>query len=112
MPAPSAPDATIEGTLERVVFKGEDSGYTVARFTPSTGKVPVTVVGHLVEIQEGVPYTLHGVWVDDRKWGRQFKVSTFTQIVPKTALGIEKYLSSGMIPGIGVAYAKRIVTTF
>ncbi len=108
----SGSDVTIEGTLERVVFKGEDSGYTVARFTPSTGKVPVTVVGHLVEIQEGIPYTLHGTWVDDRKWGRQFKVSTFTQIVPKTALGIEKYLSSGMIPGIGVAYAKRIVSTF
>ena len=106
------PDVTLEGTLERVVFKGEDSGYTVARFTPSNGKVPVTVVGHLVEIQEGVPYTLHGVWVDDRKWGRQFKVSSFTQKVPKTALGIEKYLSSGMIPGIGPAYAKRIVATF
>lgn len=105
-------DVTLEGTLERVVFKGEDSGYTVARFTPTTGKVPVTVVGHLVEIQEGVPYTLHGVWVDDRKWGRQFKVSTFSQKVPKTALGIEKYLSSGMIPGIGPAYAKRIVATF
>ena len=106
------PDTTLEGTLERVVFKGEDSGYTVARFTPATGKVPITVVGHLVEIQEGVPYTLHGVWVDDRKWGRQFKVSSFSQKVPKTALGIEKYLSSGMIPGIGPAYAKRIVATF
>ncbi len=107
-----AADVTIEGTLERVVFKGEDSGYTVARFTPAAGKVPVTVVGHLVEIQEGVPYTLHGVWVDDKKWGRQFKVSSFSQKVPKTPYGIEKYLSSGMIPGIGPAYAKRIVATF
>ncbi|HEY4055370.1 MAG TPA: ATP-dependent RecD-like DNA helicase [Kofleriaceae bacterium] len=106
------PETTIEGTLERIVFKGNDTAFTVARFQPTQGKLPVTVVGQLVEVAEGSPLKLNGQWVDDKKWGRQFKIVSYSYNQPKTLYGIEQYLGSGMIPGIGHAYAKRIVATF
>ncbi|NVB78157.1 MAG: ATP-dependent RecD-like DNA helicase [Kofleriaceae bacterium] len=104
------PEVSIDGTLERVTFRG-DEYYTVARFTPDSGS-PITIVGKLVEITEGMPITIHGVWVDDKKWGRQFKVSFAHPRTPKTVLGIERFLGSGLIPGIGASLAKRIVEKF
>jgi exodeoxyribonuclease V alpha subunit len=103
-------EVTLDGTLERITFRG-DEYYTVARFVPDNGS-PVTIVGKLVEIGEGMPITVHGTWVDDRKWGRQFKVSFAHPRTPKTVLGIEKFLGSGLIHGIGPSIAKRIVEKF
>jgi exodeoxyribonuclease V alpha subunit len=96
--------------LERVTFRG-DEYYTVARFQPDSG-APITIVGKLVEINEGMPITVHGQWVEDKKYGRQFKVSFAHPRTPKTVLGIEKFLGSGLIHGVGPAIAKRIVEKF
>jgi len=104
------PEVSLDGTLERITFRG-DEYYTVARFTTDKGE-PMTIVGKLIEINEGMPITVHGQWVDDRKYGRQFKVSYAHPRTPKTVIGIERFLGSGLIPGVGPAFAKRIVEKF
>ena len=104
------PEVTLDGTLERITFRG-DEYYTVARFTPDNGE-PITIVGKLVEINEGMPITVVGQWVVDRKYGRQFRVSFAHPRTPKTVLGIERFLGSGLIHGIGPSIAKRIVEKF
>jgi exodeoxyribonuclease V alpha subunit len=104
------PEVTLDGTLARITFRNPDNGYTVARLTSREGEV--TVVGSLVGIEEGMPVRLSGEWVDDRKWGRQFKVATCVPDSPKTVVGIEKFLGSKLFPGIGPALAKRIVEKF
>jgi len=103
-------EQSLDGTLERVTFRG-DEYYTVARFQPESG-MPITIVGKLVEISEGMPITVHGQWVEDRKYGRQFKVSFAHPRTPKTVVGIERFLGSGLIHGVGAAIAKRIVEKF
>ncbi|HEY5947836.1 MAG TPA: ATP-dependent RecD-like DNA helicase [Kofleriaceae bacterium] len=104
------PEVTLDGTLERITFRG-DEYYTVARFTTDKGE-PITIVGKLVEINEGMPITVVGQWVVDKKYGRQFKVSFAHPRTPKTVIGIEKFLGSGLIHGIGPSIAKRIVEKF
>jgi exodeoxyribonuclease V alpha subunit len=104
------PEVTLDGTLERITFRNADNGYTVARVASRDGAV--TVVGNLVGVEEGMPVRLSGEWVDDKKWGRQFKVATCVPDSPKTVIGIEKFLGSKLFPGIGPALAKRIVEKF
>lgn len=104
------PEVTLDGTLERITFRGEDY-FTVARFLPDAGE-PITIVGKLVEINEGTPITVVGHWVIDRKYGRQLRVSFAHPRTPKTVIGIERFLGSGLIPGIGPSFAKRIVEKF
>jgi exodeoxyribonuclease V alpha subunit len=103
-------EVTLDGTLERITFRNADNGYTVARLASRDGVV--TIVGNLVGIEEGVPVRVSGEWVDDKKWGRQFKVATCVPDSPKTVVGIEKFLGSKLFPGIGPALAKRIVEKF
>lgn len=104
-------ELSLDGTIERFVFRSDDTGFTVARFT-TLGREQVTVVGELVGVQEGLPLKLRGQWNDDRKFGRQFKIATYQLRSPETLLGIEKFLGSGIIPGIGPSLAKAMVTKF
>jgi len=109
--AGEAPDITIDGTIERLVFKNEESGFIIARFeTPAHEHV--TIVGELGELIAGQPLRLRGQWVVDKKYGRQFRVTTYQPRSPETLLGIERFLGSGIIPGIGAELAKRLVATF
>ncbi|HEX4423557.1 MAG TPA: ATP-dependent RecD-like DNA helicase [Kofleriaceae bacterium] len=109
---PTAPEETLDGTLERFVFRGkDDSSFTVARFETGAHQF-VTVVGELVGVSEGLPLRLRGHWVDDRKFGRQFRVQTYQLQSPETLIGIERFLSSGIIPGIGPELARRLVGHF
>jgi len=113
----TAPDAgpaaevTLDGTIERFVFRNEESAFTVARLA-ATDHTMVTIVGELVGISEGVPLRLRGRWVDDRKFGRQFRVATYQLRAPETLVGIERFLGSGIIPGIGPELARRLVSHF
>ena len=108
-----AGDGTIlEGILERVVFQNPTTQWTVARLSPAEGGAPVTVVGSLLGVSPGSPLLLRGAWVDDRRYGRQFRVDSYQTRSPETLLGIERYLGSGLIPGIGPELAKRIVSVF
>ena len=104
-------EVTLDGTLERVTFRSEDTGFTVARFM-TAGREPVTIVGELVGVNEGLPLRLRGQWVQDKKFGKQFKVATYQLKSPETLIGIERFLGSGLIPGIGPAMAKRLVEKF
>jgi len=100
---------TIQGTVEAVTFRGE-RGFTVAEL--GYGNELVTIVGDLVGIEEGEELKLTGQYTTHPKYGAQFKVMMFERKLPASASAICKYLSSGVIKGIGPATAKRIVETF
>jgi exodeoxyribonuclease V alpha subunit len=100
------------GTIERITYYNEENGYTVAQVTPEGRAYTVTVVGSLLEVSPGESLRLHGQWVRHPRYGRQFQVERYTTILPATAAGIEKYLGSGLIKGIGPVTARRIVRRF
>src|SRR5580658_2338679 len=102
----------IEGTLERVVYTNEESAWSVVRVTVAGGREPVTAVGNLLGVQPGESLRLSGAWTDDPRHGRQFRVASYATVVPATAGGIERYLGSGLIRGIGKVMAARLVATF
>lgn len=105
-------NAQIEGTLDRIVFQSDDDdSFTVARVSLENGE-EVTVVGSLVGVPPGTPLLIDGRWVENKRFGRQFKIDLATVRSPQTLLGIERYLSSGVVPGIGTELAKRIVARF
>ena len=103
---------TLEGTIERIIFRNEENFYTVARFDPSGGGGPTTIVGHFTSVAVGENYKLEGEWVVHRTYGRQFSVTLYEEILPKSKYGIEKYLGSGMIKGIGPKTASKLVEHF
>lgn len=103
---------TLRGTLERVVFHNEDNGYTVLRMRVQSKADPVTVVGSMHAPQPGVGLTVTGVWVNDSRFGRQFKMESFETLLPATLEGIKHYLGSGLIKGVGKRIAERIVAEF
>ena len=103
---------TVEGTIEKIVFCNEDNGYTVARLIPDRRKKAVTIVGYLADVRDGEHIRAGGTWEDNRKFGPQFKVIRYELIQPSSIEGIEKYLSSGLIKGIGPVMAERIVKRF
>lgn len=100
----------LEGVVERITFYNEENGYTVARFKTATEQL--TVVGVLPNISAGESLRLGGEWTLHPTYGRQFKVETFEILPPVTVEGIERYLGSGLIKGIGPVTAKKIVATF
>ena len=103
---------TLIGTVERITYYNEENGYTVAQLTPEGRGYTVTVVGNLLEMNAGESLRLHGGWATHPRYGRQFQVERYTTMLPATAAGIEKYLGSGLIKGIGPVMAKRIVRRF
>jgi exodeoxyribonuclease V alpha subunit len=110
-PHDPAPEATLDGTLERFVFRNDESSFTVARFE-TTAHEHVTIVGELVGVNEGLPLRLRGRWTLDKKFGRQFRIATYQLRTPETLVGIERFLGSGVIPGIGPELARRLVGRF
>jgi exodeoxyribonuclease V alpha subunit len=106
------PAATVTGVLERVVFANEENAWSVVRLTVPGEREPVTAVGNLLGVQPGENLRLEGQWVNDPKFGRQFKVASYATVAPSTREGIERYLGSGMVPGVGKEMAKRLVAAF
>jgi exodeoxyribonuclease V alpha subunit len=103
---------TLLGTVERITYYNEESGYSVAQLTPEGREYTVTVVGSLLDVSPGESLRLHGLWTSHARYGRQFQVKRYDTILPATAAGIEKYLGSGLIKGIGPVMARRIVRRF
>lgn len=101
---------TVEGTVEEIIFQNESNGYTVAVI--ETQDDVVTIVGCIPIINMGETLRLQGQWDYHPNYGQQLKVETYSTVVPATLNGIEKYLSSGLIPGIGPKTAKKIVEMF
>ena len=108
---PAGELTAVDGTLGRIVFHNPETGFTVARIHV-VGGGEATAVGELSHVPEGTPLRLRGQWVDDRKFGRQLKVAGYQLRSPETLVGIEKFLGSGLIPGIGVELARRMVAKF
>ena len=102
----------IRCVVERITFQSSENGYSVLRVSVSGYRDLVTVVGNLLDAVVGSVLVIDGEWVMDRRYGQQFRAERWEETVPATAYGIEKYLSSGMIKGLGSVYAKRIVQKF
>lgn len=108
---------TIEGAVERIVYSNEENHYTVAQLAPETptarGRAqPITIVGNLAALNEGETVRAQGHWTIHKQFGRQFVVEKFESVLPRTVVGIKKYLGSGLIKGIGGTFADRIVEKF
>ncbi|MCY4080842.1 MAG: AAA family ATPase [Caldilineaceae bacterium] len=109
----------LRGVIERITFHNEDNGYTVAKLAPEnpTFQLPhwqkeAAVVGEMVGVAVGEAVELRGRWENHRQYGKQFAVDEMRSVLPATVAGIEKYLGSGLVKGVGPVTAKRIVAHF
>ncbi len=102
----------LSGVIERITYVNHENGYTVAKLKSKGYYDLITIVGNLPSVHVGAIVALEGEWKVDSKYGRQFVVSSFEEKLPATVAGIEKYLGSGLIKGIGPVNAKRIVRKF
>jgi len=100
----------IQGIIEDIVFQNEENGYIIAHL--NNKKDIITVVGIVPYISEGQNLKLTGEWVNHAQFGKQFKISYCEEVLPSSISGIEKYLASGVIQGIGPITAKKIVAHF
>jgi exodeoxyribonuclease V alpha subunit len=100
------------GQLERVTYENEETGYVVARVKVKGYVDPVTIIGNVLSPTPGEVLNMSGEWHIHPKFGKQFKIASYSCSVPASVYGIEKYLGSGLIPGIGPVTAKRIVKKF
>jgi exodeoxyribonuclease V alpha subunit len=103
---------TIIGHIERITFQNADNGYTVARLQEGGKAELTTIVGIMTSVQVGETLRCHGFWKNDPKFGFQFVVQDYQVTQPATIRGIEKYLSSGMIKGVGKHFAEQIVKKY
>ncbi|MEX5633047.1 ATP-dependent RecD-like DNA helicase [Parafrankia sp. FMc2] len=104
--------AVLEAVLERVTFANEETGYTVARVDTGRGGELLTVVGALLGAQPGESLRMRGRWGSHPQYGRQFQVEDYTTVLPASIQGIQRYLGSGLVKGIGPRFAERIVDHF
>ncbi len=103
---------TLNGTVTHIVFAGPENGFTVARLTVDGSAEEVVIVGTMPSLQPGECLSCLGGWKKHAQHGKQFEVASFESRAPSDLIGIQKYLESGMIQGIGPAYAERIVKKF
>jgi len=101
----------IEGTVESIVYYSPDTGYHICRFIPE-GQDSMTIVGTFPPLTPGEVLKVKGKWELNPKFGRQFRVDNFIPLLPSSVKGIEKFLASGLIRGVGPVLAKRIVRKF
>ncbi len=105
------PLESLDAVVERVVYQSEESGWGVLRVSRENG-ITSTAVGRLFGLQPGERVRLTGSWVEDPKFGKQFRVVSYLSLLPETLDGIERYLGSGLVPGIGPVMARRLVEKF
>lgn len=102
----------IRGVVERITYQNPENGYTVLKCAVKNYNDLVTVVGNLLDVNVGSVLLVDGNWKIDSKYGRQFLAESWEETMPATVFGIEKYLGSGLIKGVGPKFAKRIVQKF
>jgi exodeoxyribonuclease V alpha subunit len=106
------PQLDLRGQVERITYYNDENGYTIAKMKVQGRVDLVTVVGTLFSVSPGEVLKLVGYWDRHPKYGEQFKILSHESVMPATAKGIERYLGSGMIKGIGPVMAKRLVAMF
>lgn len=102
----------IDGIVTDIVYKNDDNGYTVAKIRCEQDRENYSIVGYMHYLSEGQKVHLKGEWSYHKSFGKQIKVDSFEEVLPTTAEGIEKYLASGLISGIGPVTAKKIMKEF
>ncbi len=103
---------TLRGTIERITYHNEENGYTVVQVQPEGANYTVAVVGNMLGINVGESVIFSGAWTSHPQYGRQFKAESMRTVLPATIAGLERYLGSGLIKGIGPITARRIVRKF
>ena len=111
-PRASTPTKVLAGLVDRVTFHNAENGFCVLRVKARGQRDLITVLGHAAMISAGEFVHASGTWVNDRTHGVQFRATFLKATAPTTVEGIEKYLGSGMIRGIGPVYAKKLVRAF
>lgn len=102
----------LTGSLERITYRSDETGYTVARLKAQGQRSVITIVGRLPDVQVGESLQLAGQWIEHRTHGRQFEVASYQTARPTGNESIVRYLASGLLPGIGPVNAQRIADTF
>jgi len=102
----SQDEVTLIGTIERVVYEQPDTGFLIASFLLDDDPIPITIKGTIFNVTEQSTLEVKGRWENHKLYGKQLAVSEFAPILPKSPIGIERYLSSD-IPGIGTKTASR-----
>ena len=110
-PSATLPES-LSGLIERVTYHNEENGWAVVKIKAKEHRDLVTVVGSLPSVSAGEWLAAQGRWVQDREFGLQFRAEILTSTPPTTKEGIQKYLGSGMVKGIGPIYARKLVENF
>ncbi|MBA3061975.1 MAG: AAA family ATPase, partial [Atribacteria sp.] len=104
---------TIQGTIEKIVYRNEENGYVIAKISVDKNEEKLaTIVGNMASVNVGETCELKGEWINNPKYGWQFSFSDYQLILPTSLLGVKRYLSSGLIKGVGTVTADRIVKQF
>ncbi len=101
---------SLRGTLHKIIYTNNENGYLIGALKTSEGTV--SIVGYMMEPREGDDYAITGAWTTHPKYGRQFQFESYEVKEPTTLHGVEEYLASGLIHGVGPALASRIVKKF
>lgn len=104
--------AELRCVVERIIFQSQDNGYTIMKVKTTDNSDQVTIVGNLLDVPVGSELMCKGNWTVSPRYGRQFSVRSWEEVIPSTIDGIERYLGSGLIRGIGPGYARLIVERF
>jgi len=104
--------STLQGTVERITYVNEETQYVVARLDVPGSRDLATIVGNMPSLTPGATLRLQGTWTHHKKYGDQFHVHQYETVAPATLVGIQRYLGSGLIKGIGPIFAKRLVEAF
>lgn len=103
---------SLDGIVEQVTFYAEDSGYSVFQLKVQHSKEPLTVVGELPAVFAGESVRLSGQWLQHPKYGQQFRAHSCEKLLPASINGLQRYLGSGLIKGVGPVTARRMIKTF
>lgn len=98
--------------VERITYQNPENGYSVMRVKVKGYNDLVTLVGNLLEVPAGSVLLCEGDWKVDKRYGNQFVAESWEEVMPATIYGIEKYLGSGLVKGIGPKFAQLIVSRF
>lgn len=103
---------TIKGSIERVIYSNEQAGFAICSFNSPDREGSFTITGNFLNPSENDELQISGIWQEHPKFGKQFKVENYIVNMPTSEIGIVAYLGSGLLPGIGPATSKKIVSVF